>query len=87
MPLLTVYLNELCRTIDPDLLVIDTDGCCWVNGSKASEYSKVQGSIDESEVCGNNKVPGHSAGQCERNTNDFMTAFYGYTTPYIYPLM
>ena len=67
--------------------MIDTDGCCWVNGSKKSQYSQVQSSIDEAEVCGNNEVPGHSAGRCERNTNDFLTAFFGYTTPYIYPLM
>jgi len=86
-PLLILLLT--CRTINPDLLVIDTDGCCWVGGSNASEYSKTEGSIDGGEVCGAGSPYGaaHSAGQCERNTNDFMTPFYGYTTPYIYPLM
>eukprot|EP01047_Picozoa_sp_COSAG01_P042275 COSAG01_NODE_3684_length_5798_cov_2.534129_2_plen_867_part_00 len=82
---------NVSKTLAPDLHVIDTDGCCWVHGANVTMYSKAEGAIDGAEVCGSSlgslMGAGHSAGACARHTADFMTPFYGYTTPLIYPLM
>ena len=78
------------KALRSDLFVIDTDGCCWVHGSKASQYSHFEDMIDSYSVCGNNLPASDSAGGCDRDTNDFMTAFFGGPmggTPFIYPLM
>ena len=78
------------KALRSDLFVIDTDGCCWVHGSEASQYSHFEDVVDSYSVCGNNLPASDSAGQCDRDTNDFMTAFFGGPmggTPFIYPLM
>jgi len=77
---------KAAKALDEDLHVIDTDGCCWVRGCNATKYSTQQDAIDSYEVCGTN-TGNSQAGQCDRNTTDFMTPFYGYTTPFIYPMM
>ena len=84
-----LFYNE-SKALRPDLFVIDTDGCCWTHGSKASQYSHVEDVIDSYSVCGNDLPASDSAGACDRDTNDFMTAFFGGPmggTPFIYPLM
>ena len=67
---------RVAKSLNPDLHVIDTDGCCWVRGCNATQYSHAQDLIDSYQVCGTN-TGNSQAGQCDRNTTDFMTPFYG----------
>jgi len=71
---------KVAKALYPELLVLDTDGCCWTHNDL--NQNLVQSKIDGTPVC-----PKGTNMSCLRNTNDYMTQFFGYTTPLIYPDM